>query len=284
MQPIILLILVVVGTLTMPEILLLEDNLKKLCIPAFAWFLLKRFGAFSNSVDDIEMLEQNRSDVAPGLAANCWFGFHQYVVKNNIKEKMEEFTKDIKEAMWNNAAIDEFFNIQIEKIRSYNKLIILLPNNCHRDKKLDLARDEKIFQHLPGLCRAECFTGNSSKCLTKYSIDILVPLHVRKDPATLNVYWIFENKEDEVEYEEASLEERLQNARPKIFILYDFPQSLQSVMGPGKGWEPSERPLARKRNLEKFKKIIQDFIKSDLECYPFRYILMIKGGFNCATC
>ena len=278
-----MLILVVVGTLTMPEILLFEDNLKKLCIPAFAWFLLRRFGAFSNSLGDLEMLEQNRSDVAPGLAANCWFSFHQHLVKSNIKEKMEEFTKDIQEAMFNKAQIDEFFNIQIENIRSYNKLMILLPSNCHRDKKLDLASDEKIFQHLPGLCRPECFEG-TSKCLTKLTIDIPLPLHVRKDPATLNVHWIFENKEDEVEYEEASLEERLQNARPKILILFDFPQSLQSVMGPGKGWEPSERPLARKRNLEKFKKIIQDFIKSDLECYPFRYILMIKGGFNCATC
>ena len=257
--------------LTVPEVLMLEDNTKNLCIPAFAWFLLKRFGAFSNSVDDIEMLEQNRYDVAPGLAANCWFSFHEHLVKNNIKEKMEEFTKDIKEAMWNTAAIDEYFNIQIENIRSYNKLMILLPSNCHRDKKLDLARDEKIFQHLPGLCRRECFEG-TSKCLTKHSIEILLPLHVRKDPATLNVHWIFENKEDEVEYEEASLEQRLENGRPKIFILYDFPQLLQSVMGPGKGWEPTERPLARKRNIEKFKKIIQDFIRSDRECYPFRYI------------
>ena len=98
-------------TLTVTEILLL---MKKLCIPAFTWFSLRRFGAFSNSLDDIEMLEENRSDVAPGLAANCWFSFHQHLVKNNIKEKMEEFTKDIKEAMFNKAQIDEFFNIQIE--------------------------------------------------------------------------------------------------------------------------------------------------------------------------
>ena len=256
-------------TVKVPEILLLEDNLKKLCIPAFAWFLLRRFGAFSNSLGDLEMLEQNRSDVAPGLAANCWFSFHQHVVKSNIKEKMEEFTKDIQEAMFNKAQIDEFFNIQIENIRSYNKLIILLPSNCHRDKKVNLARDEKIFQHLPGLCRAECFEG-LSKCLTKHNIEIPLPLHVRKDPATLNVHWIFENKEDEVDYEESTLEQRLQNARPKIFFLSDFPQLLQSVMGPGKGWEPSQRPLARKRGVEKFKKIIQDFIKS--EFYPFRYL------------
>ena len=191
---------------------------------------------------------------------------------NFTQKGFEEYTKDLKESMWKTAAIDEYFNIQIENIRSYNKLIILLPSNCHRDKKLDLARDEKIFQHLPGLCLAECFEGNS-KCLTRHSIEVPLPLHVRKDPATLNVYWIFENKEDEVEYEEASLEQRLENARPKILILYDFPQLLQSVMGPGKGWEPAERPLARKRNIEKFKKIIQDFIKSDLECYPFRYLL-----------
>ena len=109
-------------------------------------------------------------------------------------------------------------------------------------------------------------------CLNKLSIDIPLPLHVRKDPTTLNVYWIFERPGDEMEFEQDTLEQQLLNAKPKIFIVYDFPQLLQSVMGPGKGWEPSERPLARKRSLEKFKKIIQDFIKSDLDCYPFRYI------------
>ena len=259
-------------TLAVSDILLLEDNMKKLCIPALAWFLLRHFGAFSNSLDDLEMLEQNRYDVAPGLAANCWFSFHQHVVKSNIREKMEEFTKDIQEAMFNKAEINEFFNIQIENIRSYNKLIILLPSNCYRDKKLNLASDEKIFQHLPGLCRAECFEG-LGKCLTKHNIEIPLPLTVRRDPATLNVYWIFANKEDEMEYEEATLEQQLQNTRPKILILYDFPQTLQSVMGPGQGKGFDERPLARKRNIEKFKKIIQDFIKSDLECYPFRYLL-----------
>ena len=76
--------------------------------------------------------------------------------------------------------------------------------------------------------------------------------------------FVLENFEDEEEYAKASCEERKRNDKAKILITYDFPQLLQSVMGPGKGWEPTEKPLARRRNIEKFKKIIQEtFIQTD---------------------
>lgn len=248
------------------DIILLEDNIKWLTIPGFAWFILKLFGAFSTSIDDINILEENRYDVGSGLAANCWFSFLEYGVKSNIKEKMQEFTKDIKEAMIGKSEIEFLnFNTQIENFRSFEKLLVLLPDNCLGFKKIDLALDEKIFQHIPGYCDEQYFGEDikNLKCPGKHKIEFTLPKHIRKDPASLNVYWIFENAEDEMDYQNSSKQQKMKNDKPKIFIVYDFPQLLQSVMGPGKGWEPEERPLARKRNLDKFKKIIQDFIKTD---------------------
>ena len=239
------------------DVLSLEDNTKKLTIPAFVWFLVRLFGAFDSSLDDVTVLEDNRYDVAPGLAANCWFSFLEHVVKSGIKGKMQELTKDLKEAMIGKSEI-EISSSQLEGMRSYEKLIILLPSNCYRDKKTDLAKDEKIYQHIPGLCDPQ-----------KHWIQVDLPRHVRKDPAKLQVYWIFEKSEDEEEYERSSSEERERNDKPKILFTYDFPQLLQSVMGPGKGWEPKKRPAARKRNIEKFKKVIKDLINTD--CYRFRY-------------
>ena len=238
-----------------------QDNIKKLIIPAFAWFVVRLFGGFSSSLEDVTVLEDNRYDVAPGLAANCWVSFLEHVVKSDVKGKMQEFTKDLKEAMIGRSEV-EFLNPQLDGIRSYDSLIVLLPSNCHRDKKKDLARDEKIYQHIPGLSDSQ-----------KYWISVDLPRHVRKDPAKLPVYWIFENSEDEAEYEQSNEDERERNDKPKILFTYDFPQILQSVMGPGKGWEPDKRPAARKRNIEKFKKVIKDLIHTD--CYRFRYD--IKG-------
>lgn len=255
------LILLIFGT---KETLFIEGNMKKLAIPAIAWCLVRLFGAFSNSIDDVKILEENGSDVATGLAANVWFSFYKYAVQSDIKKKMQEFTKDTKELMIGRSDICSC-STQIDRIRAFEKLIVLLPNNCHRDKKLDLGRDEKIYQHIPGLCDLHCFAdGNTRKCLEKQWIEFTLPKHVRKDPAKLDVYWIFENFEDEEEYAKASCEERKRNDKAKILITYDFPQLLQSVMGPGKGWEPTEKPLARRRNIEKFKKIIQEtFIQTD---------------------
>ena len=185
-----LIIVLILSSFVTKDIILLEENIKKLIIPAFAWFLVKLLRAFSSSTEDINILECNRYDVGPGLASNFWFGFLEHAVKSNLKEKMQEFTKDIKETMIGKSGE---FNSQIENIRGYNKLILLLPTNCYRDKARDLAKDEKIFQHLPGYCREKCF-GEGIKCPRKRFIEFSLAKHMRKDPATLNVYWIFENR------------------------------------------------------------------------------------------
>ena len=90
------LILLIFGT---KETLFIEGNMKKLTIPAIAWCLVRLFGVFSNSIDDVKILEENGSDVATGLAANVWFSFYKYAVQSDIKKKMQEFTKDTKELM-----------------------------------------------------------------------------------------------------------------------------------------------------------------------------------------
>ena len=64
---------------------------------AFVWALLRMSGAFENSLDDMEILEENNAQLGPGLAASYWFGFLSTALKGDIPRNMEEFEQRLQD-------------------------------------------------------------------------------------------------------------------------------------------------------------------------------------------
>ena len=49
------------------------------------WACLRKVGAFENSIEDMEILEESNAELGPGLAANYWYSFLIIAVKSDIK-------------------------------------------------------------------------------------------------------------------------------------------------------------------------------------------------------
>ena len=84
---------------------------------AFVWALLRMSGAFENSLDDMEILEENNAQLGPGLAASYWFGFLSTALKGDIPRNMEEFEQRLQERMENTQTACN--------IRSFKKMLCL---------------------------------------------------------------------------------------------------------------------------------------------------------------
>merc|ERR1712013_190482 len=158
----------------------------RICPVVAVWACLRMFGAFDNSLEDMEILEESNAELGPGLAANYWFSFLKPALKADIRTKMEENLRSMrKEGVGAN-------------YRNFPKLILPLPDDCN--------------------------------------------LNIR---------------------DEGNLKEKKEKKKKanKIFIIFDFPQLLQSPMGPRRGWEEHNRPGARIKNIKSFEKTLKKLLQ-----------------------
>ena len=206
---------------------------------------------FHNTVDDLEVLDDHQANVGPGLAANYWFSFLEYVMSNNIRKALEEHCKELRERLMQSQNEEQSFNLSV-----HPKLIIVLPSNCSIDKS-KWEREEGVYKHIPGDCHPTC---EEQKFEGKFSRNHDIPIKLEYKSQNVHMHWIFKYEEDEVEFEKCSNQERALNAKEKVLVALDFPQLLKSAMGPGpnKGWD--EKPAARSKNLKIFKKFISGCI------------------------
>ena len=234
-------------------------------------YLVGRFtNSFNNSmIDDLDILDEQQANVGPGLAANYWFRFLEFIFKDNFnfREKMSDHLKDVKERIMGKK---NYFDLQSENISAHYKFIILLPSDCVVDKSG--WEREGVFKHVPGYCPPTC---EHQKFEGKYYVKHDIPVKLDNNTQSLHVHWIFRHEEDEEEFLQQSEHQRSTNNKEKILVVLDFPQLLKSAMGPRKGWEEHERPGARRKNLSLFRKMINSCIESKYMTNRLMMILMI---------
>jgi len=222
------------------------ELLTRVCPVVVVWACLRMFGAFDNSLEDLEILEESNAELGPGLAANYWFSFLKPVLRADIRAKMEEYLRSIQ-----NDRMEDEGHLRPHvgaNYRKFPKLILPLPDDCYlkiRDETI--LRDENIFKHTE-LCEGvtEC----------DHNLEFRLEAGERRVPIKQTVFWIYESEEFEKEANTKEKEEKKKNAN-KIFIIFDFPQLLQSAMGPGRGWDDCNRPGARAKNINSFKKTLK---------------------------
>ena len=221
-------------------------------VVAFVWFCFRMFKVFNNSVEDMETLEQTNALLGPGLAANYWASFLMWALKADIRQKMEETLCSMRMLMSANVEKDGTRNPQVgANYRSFDKFIILLPDDCHlkiRDERI--LKQEFIFKEVPEL------NDGASKCT--FELEFELEAIQKRKPMKQTVYWIYESPEYEKE-SSGEDKEKKKNAK-KILVLFDFPQLVQSAMGPDRGWDENDRPGARKKNIQAFKKTLKDLM------------------------
>jgi hypothetical protein len=221
------------------------------CPVVAVWAALRMFGAFENSLEDMEILEESNAELGPGLAANYWFSFLKPALKADIRGKMEENLRPI----LNNEMEDEGPQIGAN-YRNFAKLILPLPDDCHlkiRDERI--LKEENIFKHTD-----HC--DGTDSC--EHNLEFKLEAGEKRPHIKQTVHWIYESAEYEEEADTDEKKEKKKNAN-KIFIIFDFPQLLQSAMGPDRGWEEHHRPGARLKNINSFKKTL----KSLLQCNDY---------------
>lgn len=256
-------LLVIVSVLLLyygqPNIFCFEISIK-ICPVVVVWACLRMFGAFENSLEDMEILEESNAELGPGLAANYWFSFLKPALKADIRMKLEENLRPVLDLKVEMEA-DGSWKPQVgANYRNFNKLIIPLPDDCHlkiRDERI--LKSENIFK-----CTELC--DGSEDCKNNGAHDLKFKLEAGQKRAEINqtVYWIYESSEHEKEADTEEKKEIKKNAN-KIFVIFDFPQLLQSAMGPDRGWEEKNRPGARMKNIHSFKKTL----KSLLNCNEY---------------
>jgi len=117
---------------------------------------------------------------------------------------------------------------------------------------------ECVFKHVPGLCHESVFKeDNRSQCPWPHKVNF-------DDRMSSKVFWIFKDAEDENEFSRSSFQMKSINSKPKIFVILDFPQLIQSVMGPGEKKGFDKYPEARKKNLKKFKDVVESLVDSNI--------------------
>lgn len=228
----------------------------KICPVVVVWACLRMFGAFENSLEDMEILEESNAELGPGLAANYWFSFLKPALKADISMKMEENLRSVLSLKVEMDSSGSWKPPVGANYRNFNKLIILLPDDCHlkiRDERI--LKSENIFK-----CTELC--NGTEDCKNSGPHDLKFKLEGGQKRAEINqtVYWIYESSEHEKEADTAEKKEIKKNAN-KIFVIFDFPQILQSAMGPDRGWEEKNRAGARIKNIQSFKKTLKSLLK-----------------------
>eukprot|EP00092_Neocalanus_flemingeri_P014630 GFUD01015782.1.p1 GENE.GFUD01015782.1~~GFUD01015782.1.p1 ORF type:complete len:162 (+),score=18.45 GFUD01015782.1:54-539(+) len=62
----------------------------RMCPIIIAWTFLRIWWSFDNSLEDMDILEENHAELGPGLAANYWCSFLMPALMANIRQKMED--------------------------------------------------------------------------------------------------------------------------------------------------------------------------------------------------
>eukprot|EP00092_Neocalanus_flemingeri_P029762 GFUD01032310.1.p1 GENE.GFUD01032310.1~~GFUD01032310.1.p1 ORF type:complete len:346 (+),score=80.50 GFUD01032310.1:44-1039(+) len=178
------------------------------------WALTRMFGVFDHELDTQEILDETNALLGPGLAANYWFALIKPVVQRGIQRKVTNFLRSRERT----------------DIRSFNKLIILIPDNC----QLRVTKGDLEAQNIFSL--GEIFFQTE-----------------RPQGIEQSVYWIYESAKDE---------ETKNKHGQKILFLFDFPQILQSAMGENRGYREEEIPEVRKRNIKAFQDTLENLMDS----------------------
>lgn len=211
----------------------------RICPVVAVWACLRMFGAFDNSLEDMEILEESNAELGPGLAANYWFSFLKPALKADIRTKMEENLRSMrKEGVGAN-------------YRNFPKLILPLPDDCNLNIRDEgNLKEENIFKD----------TELSDGIKVDNHLEFKMEAGERRNHIRQTVYWIYESPEYEKEADSKEKIEKKKKAN-KIFIIFDFPQLLQSAMGPRRGWEEHNRPGARIKNIKSFEKTLKKLLQ-----------------------
>ena len=113
-----------------------------------------------------------------------------------------------------------------------------------------LLKGEFIFSRLP---------EESDETPWSQEIQFELEAVMKRKPMKQTVHWIYEDAEYDQEGTTHDIRERKRTAK-KIFVTFDFPQLLKSAMGPDRGWDERDRPGARKRNIQLFKKTLKNLM------------------------
>eukprot|EP00092_Neocalanus_flemingeri_P102634 GFUD01131276.1.p1 GENE.GFUD01131276.1~~GFUD01131276.1.p1 ORF type:complete len:369 (+),score=76.05 GFUD01131276.1:127-1107(+) len=178
------------------------------------WTLTRILEVFDFELDTQDILEESNALLGPGLAANYWFKLLKPLIEGKIRRKVTDFLRSLERT----------------DIRSFNKLIILIPDNC----QLRVTKGELELQNIFSL--GEIFFKTERPQVIEQS-----------------VYWIYESAKDE---------ETKNKHGQKILFLFDFPQILQSAMGENIGYREEEIPHLRKRNIKAFQDTLENLTDS----------------------
>lgn len=228
----------------------------RICPVVVVWACLRMFGAFENSLEDMQILDESNAELGPGLAANYWFSFLKPALMADIRQKMEENLRSVQKLKVK-VETDGTWKPQIgANYRNFDKFIIPLPDDCHlkiRDERI--LKTENIFK-----CTELC--DGTQDC--DHDLEFKLEAGQKRKAINQTVHWIYESPEHEAEADTPEKKEKKKNAN-KIFIIFDFPQLIQSAMGPDRGWGEQDRPGARRKNIHSFKKTL----KSLLNCNEY---------------
>ena len=116
-----------------------------------------------------------------------------------------------------------------------------------------LLKEDYIFDCVPEVCYG------TNEC--SHKIEFELDVKMKRSPMKQTVHWIYADPK----HEQGDVKDNSEHAE-KIFVVFDFPQLLQSAMGPGRGWDEKDRPGARKKNIHSFKKTLKDL----MDCWEFK--------------
>eukprot|EP00092_Neocalanus_flemingeri_P019518 GFUD01021144.1.p1 GENE.GFUD01021144.1~~GFUD01021144.1.p1 ORF type:complete len:305 (-),score=65.03 GFUD01021144.1:317-1231(-) len=173
------------------------------------WTLTRILEVFEFELDTQDILEESNALLGPGLAANYWFKLLKPLIEGRIRRKVTDFVRSLERT----------------DIRSFNKLIILIPDNCD----LRMTREDLEGQNIFNL--GDISFAGLDQC----------------------VYWIHESAQDE--------ESQKEDAQ-KILVLFDIPKILESAMGENRDYEDEDIIEFRMRNVNDFQDTIENLMNS----------------------
>jgi len=249
------------------------EILRNVTSVSLVYLMMRTFGGLDNTLEDLEVLEENNSDLGPGLAINYWFSFLKCIVmpwerkvtdcKGNRYFDLIGVLDDL-EYTANHTRSENLMEHDGAVITKpvaaeggpeftvFKKFIVLLPSDCNlKIRSVSDWEKENVFLYchpdVPANTK-ECQCKDSCRCLHRncsHNFGFKVDPVLRTPAKRVTVYWIYEREEDECQGRNGQ--------GRKIFLMFDFPMLLQSSMGPGRGWEEEDRPGARHRNIASFK-------------------------------
>merc|ERR1711892_291459 len=194
----------------------------RICPVVVVWAILRMFGAFENSLEDLEILEESNAELGPGLAANYWFSFLKPALRADIQTKMEENLSSLR-SLTDEMETDGEWKPQIgANYRNFNKLMIPLPDDCHlkiRDERI--LKEENIFK-----CTELC-DGTEDSC--QHNLEFRLEVGERRVSIKQTAYWIYESQEFE---KEADTPEKKEKNRPgaREKNVRSFKKTLKSLL------------------------------------------------------